>query len=293
MARRLVHVLVIVLTLVVGATAAAIIVSQTAWFKNWLRGYIIEQSAQVPERAGDDRAAGRQPVLRRRDGERRHLDGRQRGRGDRGPRPRLQRLPDDHARHVDRRHPPEPAGALPQAGWRGVVDRAADQEAGAGSGSRRAGVADLDRQHRGHRRLGCRRRSGRHERRRRARSLRSDRRAAVVPVRTGALLARRSRGSASAAPSRRSRSTSCRGTCRSATTPSSSRTSRSGPRSRRSGSTARSSSTWRSRSSSCRRRRTSCRCRRLRASCRRSPGSRCSRRSRSRSTVRWIGSAST
>ena len=45
-ARRLLHVLVIVLTLVVGATAAAIIVSQTAWFKNWLRGYIIEESAK-------------------------------------------------------------------------------------------------------------------------------------------------------------------------------------------------------------------------------------------------------
>ena len=46
MARRLVHVLVIVLTLVVGATAAAIVVSQTAWFKNWLRGYIIKESAR-------------------------------------------------------------------------------------------------------------------------------------------------------------------------------------------------------------------------------------------------------
>jgi uncharacterized protein involved in outer membrane biogenesis len=45
-ARRLLHVLVIVLTLIVGATAAAIIVSQTAWFKNWLRGYIIEESAK-------------------------------------------------------------------------------------------------------------------------------------------------------------------------------------------------------------------------------------------------------
>src|SRR6476660_9798950 len=42
--RRLTHVLVIVLTLVVGATAAAVIVSQTAWFKNWLRGYIIAQA---------------------------------------------------------------------------------------------------------------------------------------------------------------------------------------------------------------------------------------------------------
>src|SRR4029453_13024770 len=43
-ARRLTHVLVLVLTLVVGAAAAAIIVSQTAWFKNWLRGYIVAQA---------------------------------------------------------------------------------------------------------------------------------------------------------------------------------------------------------------------------------------------------------
>jgi autotransporter translocation and assembly factor TamB len=42
--RRLVHALVIVLTLIVGATAAAIIVSQTAWFKNWLRGYIVREA---------------------------------------------------------------------------------------------------------------------------------------------------------------------------------------------------------------------------------------------------------
>src|SRR5438067_4020708 len=44
--KRLTHVLVIVLTLIVGATAAAIIVSQTAWFKNWLRGYIVRQANQ-------------------------------------------------------------------------------------------------------------------------------------------------------------------------------------------------------------------------------------------------------
>src|SRR5215212_2002655 len=45
-AKRLLHVLVIVLTLVVGAAAAAIIVSQTAWFKNWLRGYIVREANQ-------------------------------------------------------------------------------------------------------------------------------------------------------------------------------------------------------------------------------------------------------
>src|ERR1051325_4077582 len=44
--RRLVHVLVIVLTLVNGTAAAAIIVSQTAWFKNWLRGYIVREANQ-------------------------------------------------------------------------------------------------------------------------------------------------------------------------------------------------------------------------------------------------------
>src|SRR6185295_7325820 len=44
MLRRLAHVLIIVLTLVIGAAAAAIIVSQTAWFKNWLRGYIVAQA---------------------------------------------------------------------------------------------------------------------------------------------------------------------------------------------------------------------------------------------------------
>src|SRR3954467_15069453 len=42
--KRATHVLLVVLTLIVGATAAAVIVSQTAWFKNWLRGYIVRQA---------------------------------------------------------------------------------------------------------------------------------------------------------------------------------------------------------------------------------------------------------
>jgi autotransporter translocation and assembly factor TamB len=46
MVRRLVHALVLVLTLVVGAAAVAVVVSQTAWFKNWLRGYIVREAAQ-------------------------------------------------------------------------------------------------------------------------------------------------------------------------------------------------------------------------------------------------------
>ena len=44
--RRLVHALVLVLMLIVGATAAVVIVSQTAWFKNWLRGYIVREAGQ-------------------------------------------------------------------------------------------------------------------------------------------------------------------------------------------------------------------------------------------------------
>src|SRR3954451_4724794 len=42
--KRTAHVLIVVLMLLVGATAAAVIVSQTAWFKNWLRGYIVRQA---------------------------------------------------------------------------------------------------------------------------------------------------------------------------------------------------------------------------------------------------------
>ena len=44
--RRLLHALIIVLTLVIGATAAVIIVAQTAWFKNWLRVYIEREANQ-------------------------------------------------------------------------------------------------------------------------------------------------------------------------------------------------------------------------------------------------------
>src|SRR2546423_14163772 len=46
MARRLAHALILVLTLIIGATAAAIIVTQTAWFKNWLRVYIEREANQ-------------------------------------------------------------------------------------------------------------------------------------------------------------------------------------------------------------------------------------------------------
>jgi uncharacterized protein involved in outer membrane biogenesis len=44
--KRVAHVLLVVVMLLIGATAAAVIVSQTAWFKNWLRGYIIREAQQ-------------------------------------------------------------------------------------------------------------------------------------------------------------------------------------------------------------------------------------------------------
>ena len=42
--RRVIHALIIVLTLIVGATAAVVVVTQTAWFKNWLRGYVVQEA---------------------------------------------------------------------------------------------------------------------------------------------------------------------------------------------------------------------------------------------------------
>ncbi|HEX4347976.1 MAG TPA: translocation/assembly module TamB domain-containing protein, partial [Vicinamibacterales bacterium] len=45
-ARRVVHVLAVVLVLLVGATAAAVIVAETSWFKDWLRGYIVREANQ-------------------------------------------------------------------------------------------------------------------------------------------------------------------------------------------------------------------------------------------------------
>ena len=45
-ARRLVHVLLVVLILLAGTATAAAIVSQTAWFKNRVRVYVVAQASQ-------------------------------------------------------------------------------------------------------------------------------------------------------------------------------------------------------------------------------------------------------
>src|ERR1700741_5129108 len=44
--KRLLQIVAFVLTLLVGATAAVVIISQTAWFKNWLRSYIVNEANQ-------------------------------------------------------------------------------------------------------------------------------------------------------------------------------------------------------------------------------------------------------
>ena len=41
---RLLRAVIVVLMLVVGTSGTAVIVSQTAWFKNWLRGYIVAEA---------------------------------------------------------------------------------------------------------------------------------------------------------------------------------------------------------------------------------------------------------
>src|SRR6266513_2076138 len=44
--RRIVHALILVLMLFISATAVVVIVSQTSWFRNWLRGYIVREAGQ-------------------------------------------------------------------------------------------------------------------------------------------------------------------------------------------------------------------------------------------------------
>jgi hypothetical protein len=47
--RRLLQVVALVGTLLVGVVAVSLIVSQTPWFKDWLRRYIVRESAQFLE----------------------------------------------------------------------------------------------------------------------------------------------------------------------------------------------------------------------------------------------------
>ena len=136
--RRLTHVLVIVLTLVVGATAAAIIVSQTAWFKNWLRGYIVREANQYLngtlsiERLGGNLFFGLEM-----ENVGVSMDGSQVvAVKDLGLDYNVFELITQGS--VGRQHPAEQAGHLSAPRGRYLVDQPADQEAGAGSRSPRA-----------------------------------------------------------------------------------------------------------------------------------------------------------
>ena len=57
--KRFIQIAALLCTLVVGAAALALIVSQTAWFKDWLRGFIVRQAdGYVNGRLTIDRLGG-------------------------------------------------------------------------------------------------------------------------------------------------------------------------------------------------------------------------------------------
>ena len=150
--RRALQVVAILCTLVVGAASLALIVSQTAWFKDWLRGFIVRQA--------DDYVNGRLTIGRL-DGnlffgvELEDIDVTLNGQSvvsvkDVGP--RLQRARFPRRRRGARLHPPEPAGRAPREERRWLEPRAAAEEAAEGSRPRRSGTADCHRRDRHHRR---------------------------------------------------------------------------------------------------------------------------------------------
>ena len=66
LARRSLQVVAFICTLIVGVASMAVIVTQTTWFKEWLRGFIVRQAEDyVNGRLSIGRARW-QPVLRRR-----------------------------------------------------------------------------------------------------------------------------------------------------------------------------------------------------------------------------------
>ncbi len=188
--KRFVHALIIVLTLIVGVTAAVIVVTQTAWFKNWLRGYVVREAnrflnGQVSiQRLGGNLFFGIEME------ERRHLVERQRSRVRQGSRSRLQHLRAPLEGTVRRRHQAQSADAVPAPRRRHLVDRAADQEAGKRSRSAGPRLPDRHRRDRDQQRVDRGRRSSRNLGIRRAGSHRSPRCATVLRVSAGALLGR-------------------------------------------------------------------------------------------------------
>ena len=56
-ARRSLQVVALICTLVVGVTSMAVIVTQTTWFKEWLRGFIVRQAEGQQYKQGKKRVA--------------------------------------------------------------------------------------------------------------------------------------------------------------------------------------------------------------------------------------------
>ena len=205
-ARRLLHVLLLVLTLIVGATAAAIIVSQTAWFKNRVRGYIVSEANKYLngqlsiERLGGNLFFG---VELENIGV--TMDG--------SEVVAVQDLGLDYnvfelitkGLSVDNIRLNEPD--LPAPRWRHVVDCSAGQEAGTGSEPAGPAVSDHDRRHRHQRRIDRHRRPGRHLGRQGPERIDRIDAKLVVRVRAGTLFDRDLRTSRSARSIPNSRST--------------------------------------------------------------------------------------
>ena len=185
--RKLFYALILVLTLLVGATAAVGHRDPDRLVQGLASRLYRSAGEPVRQRTGVHRTARRQPVFRRRAGKCRHL-ARRRGPGrGQGSGPQVQRLSAHLDRSVGRRDPAESSGHLPAPRRRYLVAGQTGQAAGAGSGSRGAGLADERRCHRDHRRVDGHRWSDRDAGSQRAQTGRASRRAAVVQVRAGPL----------------------------------------------------------------------------------------------------------
>ena len=127
-----------VLALFVGLLVVAIVTTQTAWFRDWLRRYVIREADGYLNGDAGDPAARRQPVHRDRDRRRvadagppHHLRGQ-------GRRPELQRVGSDLRRRRHRRDPHQRAAPRLEPRAVGLERRRPRQGAGAGGRSRRA-----------------------------------------------------------------------------------------------------------------------------------------------------------
>ena len=162
--RRALQVLALVGTLLVGTLALVLIVSQTPWFRDWLRRYVVRESKQYLERRAVDRRPDRQSALRDRADGRRGRCLRPACRGGQGAAGRLQRVPDPLQRDRHRRHQARLPEHRRSSATQRLEPRPAGEEAGRGSGSQGPGPADFAAVDRAHRRHGDDRRQGRRPR---------------------------------------------------------------------------------------------------------------------------------